>query len=350
VGFVVADALFGKPRWLTGLLAAGLTLSTAILAGSTPAAWGINSYGERLVWGAIAGVSVAVLVQSFNRSRQQRQSPIWALTTLLLLVPLIAMAISAYTADRIRNHEKKFGEHLSQYRLREARDVVAKLRILDPVRTINNMPLSMLADDLDQQLKSIHGEADQLRKQLADAAISKSADAVELRIQLAQCLAILGQREEAIREQDGLTEKNPQADHALSLLGTLWEHQERWEESLRYYAQAREVLSQQAASPEQQIELAQAWKGIAYSQRKQGNYREAEAAYEKVLEVAPTAAHHFLMAQFQDDAQQGAKAQLHAYKAAEINPRAYRAQADQLVNGMLGEQFGCWSIFRNRKP
>jgi tetratricopeptide (TPR) repeat protein len=96
--------------------------------------------------------------------------------------------------------------------------------------------------------------------------------------------------------------------------------------------------------------LAQAWKGIAYSQRKLGNYREAEAAYEKVLEIAPTAAHHFLMAQFQDDAQQGAKAQLHAYKAAEINPRAYRAQTDQLVNGMLGEQFGCWSIFRNRKP
>jgi hypothetical protein len=54
------------------------------------------------------------------------------------------------------------------------------------------------------------------------------------------------------------------------------------------------------------------------------------------------------MAQFYENAQQGNKAQHHAYLAAELDP-AFRERADQLVNDLQGNQFGCWGVFQNRR-
>lgn len=348
VGFLVAKGLPRYSRWLPALFVTGLVFS-AILAGSSSLPWEVNPFFSRWFWGAFVGLSAVILVQSFQRCREPNRFAIRSLSLLLVFIPLITIVASAYTAERIRYHEKKIGEYLSQYRLMEAREILARLKILDPDRKVNNRPLFLLTRDLDQELDSLREEASHLRTQLANASGRKPAEAERLRIQLAQNLAILGRRDKAIADLTALTQQNPQNARALNLLATMWEHQENWEESLRYRKKAKNRLLQRSASPEQTSELVMAWKGIAYAQRKQGCYREAEAAYQTVLEIAPSAEHHFLMAQFYEDAQQGEKAQFHADQAAKLNPPSFRERADQLVDGMRETQFGCWSIFRNQQ-
>ena len=339
-GIVLSESLRGMPRLLMGVPAAGFLVWSAFTAGSIP---DIGPHFSRWFWGAALGISTAVLVRSFERRSEKK--PVWPLSSLVLLVPLTAIVTGAFTLERSRYLEQKLAEYLSQYRLMEARELVSNLQVLDPQRTISQEPMFLLAERLDRELDTVRQEVEELQNRRAESPKSLSP---ELRIELAQNLAILGQMEEATAELTRLTKEDPQSFAAFNLLGTIREHREDWEQSLRSYERARDVLVQRAESPERRAGLIQALKGIAYTQRKRGQYREAESAYEEVLTLAPTAEHHFLLAQFYEDAQQGDKAQFHAYKAADLNPR-FRENANQLVEGMLGEQFGCWSIFQNRR-
>ncbi len=348
IGLVLTEAL-RIPRWLLGVLGAGLAFGSLFLIGDAFSAK-MDPSLARWVLGAFVEISIMLLVVSFHRPREPEPSPTWPVLSLVLVVPLAAIVTSAYTAERIRSLEKSIGGFLSQYRLMEARELLAALQILDPNHVLNGMPLSMVTRDLDRELRVIREETDHLEKRLAKGGFTKPAEEQELRIEWAEKQAILGHIQEAMADLTQLTNATPQDTRALLLLATMEEHQEDWQQSLLHYEEARKALLEQLPSPERQSNLVQAWKGIAFSQRKRGHYREAEAAYSQVLKLAPTAEHHFLLAQFHQDAQRGDRAQFHADKAAELNPLSYRERADQLGESMQREQFGCWSIFRNRKP
>jgi tetratricopeptide (TPR) repeat protein len=91
--------------------------------------------------------------------------------------------------------------------------------------------------------------------------------------------------------------------------------------------------------------LLQATTGIAYCQRKLGHYADAEATYQQVLTLSPTADSHFLLAQFYEDAQQAEKARTHARRAMALAPTRYRQEGEKLIRKLTVYHFGCLSVF-----
>lgn len=349
VGLVIADVLLSISRML-GVLLAGLGLAlSGLLFFDLPK---VASFGSpwlaQWFWGGMVGMSSAILVGGVIRPDRSRHAPNWPVWSLGILVPLMSIAAFTYTADRARYHERTAQKLLSQSRWQEARDMIVKLQALDPSRKLNDRPLPEIAAELHQYIKSLREDVSRIQAELASADAEDKSQATKLRMRLADHFAMLGEPDEAVKVIAPLVHADPPSPAALNLLGTIRENQERWSESLSIYEQARDGLLREANSSEQKTELVWAWKGIGHASQKQNLHREAEAAYQNVMELEPSAENHYLVAQFYENAQQGDKAQEHAYLAAELDP-AFRDQADQLVNDLQGHQFGCWGVFQNRR-
>jgi tetratricopeptide (TPR) repeat protein len=84
---------------------------------------------------------------------------------------------------------------------------------------------------------------------------------------------------------------------------------------------------------------------MGYCRRKLGRYAEAEATYLEMLELAPTAESHFLVAQFYEDTQQTAKAREHARKAMALAPDRYDDVGRRLINKLSVYHFGCLGVY-----
>jgi tetratricopeptide (TPR) repeat protein len=68
----------------------------------------------------------------------------------------------------------------------------------------------------------------------------------------------------------------------------------------------------------------------------------AEAAYQQLLELDPSADTHFLLAQFYEGTQQAAKAQFHARQAMALAPDRYDQAGQRLIDKLITHHFGCW--------
>jgi tetratricopeptide (TPR) repeat protein len=89
----------------------------------------------------------------------------------------------------------------------------------------------------------------------------------------------------------------------------------------------------------------QATTGIAYCQRKSGRYAEAEANYQQVLALSPTADSYYLLAQFYEDTQQAEQARTHARQAMELDPARYGQKGEKLIRKLTVSDFGCLGVF-----
>ena len=178
-----------------------------------------------------------------------------------------------------------------------------------------------------------------------------SGDATdEERIARAKDLAMLGRNREAIAVLDSLPALTDSAP-ACNLRGTIYETQSQWRTALAWYAKARSTWHSLADSQERTAGLIQATTGVAFCQRKLGRLREAEAAWQELLTLSPTADTHFLLAQFYEDTQQAAKARFHADQAVRLDPSTYAKQAHALTNKLVTSHFGCAAVFSaDRSP
>jgi tetratricopeptide (TPR) repeat protein len=86
-------------------------------------------------------------------------------------------------------------------------------------------------------------------------------------------------------------------------------------------------------------------RGIAYAERKLGRYPQAEAAYQRLLELSPTADTHFLLAKFYEDTQRADLARQHARRAMRLAPERYEASGQELINSLAVRHFGCFSVY-----
>ena len=97
--------------------------------------------------------------------------------------------------------------------------------------------------------------------------------------------------------------------------------------------------------------MARAVTGVAFCERKRGHLREAEAAWQELLSLAPTAETqadaHFLLAQFYDDTQQTEKSQFHVQQAMKLDPEQYVEPGRQLLSKLVTSHFGCVGIINS---
>ncbi|WP_207396845.1 tetratricopeptide repeat protein [Bremerella alba] len=261
------------------------------------------------------------------------ETPIhWIFAVLLLvLVPAI------YESAKGHSNVKTAFDYLSQSRLVEASDLMRHCIVLDAGTSYHGTHFRSLIVKLEARIEAIQK---QVYKPLS------RVDSIEKQIEQAINLAILNRRDEAILLLLPLVQS---PDFAASgghgLLGTIYQDRRNWEESLFHFRLAAEFWQAQRYSPEHSSGLAKSIQGQAYALRKLGRIDEAAAMYARLLELSPTAEHHFLLAQFHEDIQDTSQAAYHARRAIEISPEHYHKSAGSLINKMKTSHFGCFQLY-----
>jgi tetratricopeptide (TPR) repeat protein len=253
------------------------------------------------------------------------------------LAAVVALLLPwTYVAARVRHDLDRLGELVALSRVGEARTLANSLLALDAGRTWNGYPLDEVAADIDRTTSELESR---VTVPLAGQATAQQ------RLDRARELAMLGRSEAAIdclqRVQDPSL-----APEAANLLGTICENQNAWDESLEAFTAARLAWQSQPSSAAQAAGLLQAIRGVAYSQRKLGYYDRAEAAYQELLALSPTADSHFLLAQFYEDTQQAEQARVHARSAMALAPDVYGQKGGKLIRKLSVYHFGCLGVHR----
>lgn len=256
------------------------------------------------------------------------------IAAVLLGIIMLLLAPTMYVAARARDDTARLRELLEQSRLGEARELAVGLLALDPGAQFQGHPLRDVKAGIEQSVR-------QLESRVAASLPVYPTD--QEQFDRARDFAVLGRTDEALAALQSWSGSTVSA-HACSLRGTIYETRAEWETAREWYVRAMRAWEPSAQSPDREVRLVQATKGIAFSERKLGRYPEAEAAYLQLLALSPTADTHFLLAQFYEDTQQTAKAHAHAREAMALAPDRYRQQGQQLIDKLVTLHFGCWGL------
>jgi len=288
---------------------------------------------------AAAGLAVAfsaVLSLGLALGKSARPSPGAGVGLLWLMVMLAAPA--TFTAARVQRDLRRLDELVEQARYGEAAALAHRVLALDGGAQFRERPLSETAAQLDAVVERLESRV--------RAPLPGSASAGQ-RLDRATELAMLGRVHEALEVSQTIEDAALAVDVG-NLHGTIFETQAAWDQGLAAYQDAKARLDGQPSSPERDAALVRATTGIAYCQRKTGDYARAEAAYQELLALAPTADSHFLIAQFYEDTQQTGQADNHARRAMELDPQRYGHRGAELIRKLTVFHFGCWSVYGSR--
>lgn len=238
----------------------------------------------------------------------------------------------------VHARQTELQELLGQSRLSEARRLARELELADPDRQLSGQSIKVLSRQLTEHLQTLSRQARHL-----------SADrSIDGRIERGRILAILGEHDAAIESLTAAIERQPRSARAWQILGAVHEHREEWVDALQAYQTASELWPESPSPEDAQSGQIAAWKGIAFAQRKQGQLREADAAYQQLIAIAPTAPNHFLLARFYESAERSATAIEHARQAATLDPTNYDAPAADLIRKVSQGGFGCLAGLKHR--
>jgi tetratricopeptide (TPR) repeat protein len=235
---------------------------------------------------------------------------------------------------RLRHDLGRLGEYVEQTRIGEARLLIRGMLMLGSQEPWNGLPLPHVARQIEQAASEL--EARVARPLSPDANLAE-------RFQRAQDLAMLGETQAALAALDAVREPSAAAEVEL-LRGALYENAGAWDLAQQAFQRAQRAWEAQGPSAAQTAGLQRAITGIAYSQRKSGQYTQAEASYRQLLALSPTADSHFLFAQFYEDAQHTAKAHEHARLAVRLAPDRFQQSADALIKKLSVYHFGCLGV------
>lgn len=258
----------------------------------------------------------------------------WTAAVVALVVMLLVPW--TYTQARCRHDAEALGELLGQLRFGEARVLAHKLIALDPSREFNGQPLRQTVEQLDAAVRQLAWNV---------AAPLQPSASEEDRLNRGRQLAMLGEVDAAIEVLKPLRGGATGAD-AANLMGTLEQNRSNWPAALELFSKAKTAWQSQPPSEEQAAGVAEAVAGIAHCQRKSGAYVAAEATYQELLGLSPTAETHFLLAQFYEDAQHAEKAAGHVRRAMAMAPDVYGEQGKKLLDKLAVYHFGCFRVGR----
>ncbi len=255
----------------------------------------------------------------------------------MTLALAFAMIIpTTYAKARGHHFQSKLVDLQTQGQLEMARRLAMQLFSLDPDLVIQGKPIKLVFLDLKIEVQEIE---QRVRLQL-DANSPAAA-----RIERARQLAVLGRTPDALSALQPIEIDDPEYITACNLRGTIYEMQSDWPASRRWYQRANDGLSAREELRDPAARLT-AIKGIAYTHRKQRQLPEAENAYRRLLQVHPSAETHFLLAEFYRDTQQATHAYESARRARELDPLRFQQPADELIDDLLTNHFGCLAVAR----
>lgn len=255
----------------------------------------------------------------------------------LEIVVLVAVP-QLYIRARCASDAARLAGLIEQSRLGEARALVNRLLMLAPNARWKGRPLRPAAAEVAAAVR-------ELERRVATPLDTNATD--DDRLRRARDLAMLGRTSGAIAVLDSSPSLAALPD-ADNLRGTIHETRGEWKAARQWYDRARLGWQEIADSPARTAGLVRATTGVAYCERKLGRLPQAEATYQEVLALAPTAESHFLLAQFYEDTQQSAKAQAHARQAMTLDPERYQADGQKLIDKLVTLHFGCWGVFNNQ--
>ncbi|WP_417375346.1 tetratricopeptide repeat protein [Gimesia maris] len=262
---------------------------------------------------------------------------IWGLALMTaVLVPAI------YIQSRVNEIVTTVEESLGSGRLGDARRLTREVCVLAPWQKIGDLPAGDLARDLDRSCYEIERNIGFM--QLEPVGSEEAA------YQQARLLTILGKGEAALRLLAPWKDQKTVSPLTCQLLGNIYQQQEQWGESERWYQKSLNAWERLPHSEQQQVGIVSAWKGIAFAERKRGNYEKAESAYLSALSLAPTADQHYLLAQFYEDTQQTSKAREHALQAMALNADRYGKSGQKLITSLQQQHFGCLNVWQGSSP
>ncbi|VTS05567.1 tetratricopeptide repeat protein [Tuwongella immobilis] len=161
-----------------------------------------------------------------------------------------------------------------------------------------------------------------------------------IRIVNARMLAQLNRTDEAL----AILQKNEnpqQVGEIEQLRGTIAEQTGDWATAKVAFAKAIEWAETNPEAATSKMGLQQGLTGLAYAQRKSGDYVAAEQTYRRLLEASPTPETYFLLALFYEDSQQAELAAEFAQKASDAKPDRFRDAARKLQARLRTQQVGC---------
>lgn len=262
---------------------------------------------------------------------------IWGLALMTaVLVPAI------YIQSRVNEIVTTVEESLGSGRLGDARRLTREVCVLAPWQKIGDLPAGDLARDLDRSCYEIERNLGFMQLE--------SRENEEAIYQQARLLTILGKRSAALRLLAPWKDQKTVSPLTCQLLGNIYQQQEQWGESERWYQKSLNAWKRLPHSEQQQAGIVSAWKGIAFAERKRGKYEEAESAYLSALSLAPTADQHYLLAQFYEDTQQTSKAREHALRAMALNADRYGKSGQKLITSLQQQHFGCLNVWQGSSP
>ncbi|QDU39535.1 Tetratricopeptide repeat protein [Maioricimonas rarisocia] len=274
-----------------------------------------------LLWGHRLARFISPKLRSANRF-----SPLaWSLAVAVALVPP-----AVYRVSRIQAAAAHLQELQSQSRVGETVELGQSLLEMAPAMEYRN-----------ESFRDVLSRWERRQQQFIDE-LPRIAD----RLQQARLLAMLGLRHEALMLLDIEASPEHRSVEACLLAGTIYEHEHDWSQSLYWYERARAKLNLEDAAS--LPALASACRGIAWCHRKQGRFREAEAAYLQMLELRPDAESHWLLARFYEDAQAGQRAAHHLDAAIAAGGPKYAALAREMRSQLQSRSFGCLQVWRTQ--
>jgi tetratricopeptide (TPR) repeat protein len=278
---------------------------------------------------------------------------VWALALLLepptVSLPTGAMAAvsvallfapATYVAARCKHDAGRFADYRDAGRLGEALGLLPRILALCPEQTWDNRRLA-------DELRPLRRAVAQLEEQVANPLPGDASNTQ--RLDYARTLAMLGRTADALATLDAPFEAKYLGE-VENLRGTIYEAREEFALALLHYQAASQSWQSQPADAASFHGRVRALTGVAYAQRKQGDYAHAEQTYRQLIELAPTADNHFLLAQFYEDTQQADWTREHALQAKQMAPSRYGKAADTLMNKVAVYHFGCLSRSRADSP
>jgi tetratricopeptide (TPR) repeat protein len=251
-----------------------------------------------------------------------------------LLAGLVLVALpTTYVAARRQHDERRLGELLEQSRFAEAQALASALKNLGPTSNWRGRHHVSVWFELQTVVARLEAQAQSLQQDARPQA----------KLERARVLAMLDRTEAALDLLDEVRDPAASAEVA-NLRGTILEARRQWQPGLAAYQEARRAAEASPLGPTRDAGLLRAVTGIAYCQRKSGDYDAAAASYHERLELAPTAESHFLLAQFYDDSQDAAKARVHARQAMALAPERYRSDGERILRKLAVFHFGCLGV------
>lgn len=285
---------------------------------------------------AIAVVTIGTLLCG-RRAKVERGHELRRVAAIALGIAALGIAPATYIAARTRHDAGKLGECIQESRIGEARQLVEGLLVLDAGGQFNGRPLTAVAEEI--------GKIEAELERRVSGSLSPQA-IVSAHLERAVELAMLGRGDSALAALSQV--RDPQvAPDVDNLRGSIHANRGDWLAGMASYERARRAWTMRPRSPARNAGLLRATTGVAFCQRKAGQYAEAEATYRQVLTLSPTADSHFLLAQFYEDAQQADLARMHARRAMALAPERYRQPGEQLIAKLTVFHFGCLGVYRS---